>query len=52
MVTDTEDLEWAYRQYVVAVEYLLDVFSRHEEVPARIGAAVIELAEAMEEEWT
>ncbi len=51
-MNEEEELEWAYRQYVVATLDLLDVFSRYETVPARIGAAVIELAEAMEEEWT
>lgn len=51
-----DELEFAYRQYTVATDYLLDVFAKYENVAdmvvsASIRNALCELADAINEEW-
>ncbi len=51
-MTDVEELEWAARQYETATLYLMDVMSKHEEIPERIARPLMELADAITEEWS
>lgn len=50
--TADADLEWAVRQYSVAVDYLLAAFEKHEDMNARIAAALTNLTSAINEEWS
>jgi len=50
-MNEHEELEWAVRQYSMAVDYLLSVFEKHENVPPRVGAALDQLTTAVIEEW-
>jgi hypothetical protein len=50
-MTEDEELEWAARQYEVATEYLMDVLSKHEEIPNSIAFPLMELADAINAEW-
>jgi hypothetical protein len=51
MMDEDEELEWAARQYEVATKYLMDVLSKYEEIPDRIVFPLMELADAINDEW-
>jgi hypothetical protein len=50
-VNDYDELEWAARQYEVATKYLMDVLSKYEEIPNSIAFPLMELADAINNEW-
>lgn len=49
---DIEELEFACREYQVATEHLMEVLLKHEDVHPRIGMAIVELADAINQEWS
>jgi hypothetical protein len=51
LANDYDELEWSARQYEVATKYLMDVLSKYEEIPNRIALPLMELADAINEEW-
>ncbi len=49
---EREELDFAVREYVVVTHYLMDVMSKHESIPTRIARPLMELADAIDEEWS
>ena len=49
---DEEELEWAVRQYMVATEYLMEVFEKHEDMNPVIATALTRLSDAIVGEWS
>lgn len=50
-MTDYKEVEFAARQYEVVTEHLCEVLGKYEEIPLRIKAALIFLADAINQEW-
>lgn len=50
-MNELEELEFAARQYEVVTQHLIEVLSKHEEIPIRIKAGLMLLADAINQEW-